>query len=82
MLDADPRRSSTIRRRFYAALAVLIAGVAVAGFWPTYWGLASPARSTSTVLHLHTGVFTAWLLLLITHASLVRRGRTDLRQKL
>lgn len=83
MLDTDSRRSITMRRGFYVATAVLIAGIAVAGFWPTYWGpFFSGTLDKHWLLHLHAGVFTVWLLLLITQTGLVRRGRTDLHQKL
>lgn len=82
MLDADRRPSITVQRVFYVGAAVVIAGIAVAGFWPTYWSpLFSGKLEKHWLLHLHAGVFTGWLLLLITQTSLVRRGRTDLHQK-
>jgi len=83
MLDGDRRPSITIQRGFYVGAAVVIASVAVAGFWPTYWGpFFSGTLDKHWLLHLHAGVFTVWLFLLITQTGLVRRGRTDLHQKL
>lgn len=70
-----------VRRGFYVGLAVLITAVAVAGFWPTYWGpLFSGTLDLHWLLHLHGIVFTAWVLLLIVQTVLVYRGRTNLHQ--
>lgn len=71
------------RRGFYVGLAVLITALAVAGFWPTYWGpLFSGTLDLHWLLHLHGIVFTSWLALLIVQTVLVYRERTGLHQRM
>lgn len=72
-----------IRRGFYVGLAVLMTLLAVAGFWPTYWGpLLSGTLDLHWLLHLHGLALTTWMLLLIAQTALVYRGRADLHQAL
>lgn len=83
MSDGSEGAGAVVRRGFYVLLALLITAVALAGFWPTYWGpLFSGTLDLHWLLHLHGVVFTSWLILLIAQATLVYRGRTDLHQKL
>lgn len=70
-----------IRRGFYVGLAVLITALAVAGFWPTYWGpLFSGTLDLHWLLHVHGVVFTLWLVVLTAQAGLVYQGQTELHQ--
>ncbi|MEO7412772.1 MAG: hypothetical protein ABIZ81_05395 [Opitutaceae bacterium] len=64
-------------------MAVAFLLTAVAGFGPTYFlkGLY-PTPPLSPLLHVHGGVFTAWLLLLIVQSGLVAAHRVDLHQRL
>lgn len=72
-----------VQRASYAGLALLMAAIAIAGFWPSYWGpLLSGSLELHWVLHVHGLVFTGWMLLLVTQAVLVYRGRTDLHMTL
>lgn len=81
MTDRADGAVIAVGRGFYVGLAVLITALAVAGFWPTYWGpLFSGTLDLHWLLHLHGVVFTGWLILLITQTALVYRGRTDLHQ--
>lgn len=81
--EPDPGIEAVVRRGFYVGLAVLMSAFAVAGFWPTYWGpLFSGTLDLHWLLHLHGVVLTTWLLILITQAGLVHRGRTDLHMTL
>lgn len=62
-------------------MAVLILALAIAGFWPTYWGpLLEGTLDLHWLIHLHGIVLSSWLVLLIVQTALVRRGRTDLHQ--
>lgn len=83
MSDGPKGFTLVIRRGFYVGLAVLIAAVAVAGFWPTYWGpLFSGTLDLHWLLHLHGIVFTSWLVLLVVQTVLVYRRRTELHQRM
>jgi hypothetical protein len=58
-----------------------------AGFSPSYFLSAfvdRPARFApiTPYIHLHTAVLSAWLLLFITQAALIRSGRRDLHRRL
>jgi hypothetical protein len=71
------------RRRFYVGVALAIAITVFAGFAPTYF-LRSYYQSTPLrgLLHLHGVVFTAWVLLFLTQATLVSAGRVALHRRL
>ena len=74
--DPAERRSGR-RSRFYLGLALACAAIAILGFAPTYW-LQLP-RGTfvgSPLLHIHGILTTAWILFLVSQASLMSRGRT------
>lgn len=78
MRDESDHPAFVARRGFYVGLALLMTALAIAGFWPTYWGpLLSGTLDLHWLLHLHGIVFTAWMALLVTQVVLVYRGRTD-----
>jgi uncharacterized membrane protein YozB (DUF420 family) len=68
--------------RFFTGMALAALLVAVVGFAPTYYFRSfSDAEPLSTLVHLHGGLATAWLLLFLCQASLVSVGRTDLHRR-
>jgi hypothetical protein len=71
------------RRRFYVGIALAIAITVFAGFAPTYY-LRTYYHSTPLggLRHLHGVVFTAWVLLFLTQATLVSGGRVALHRRL
>ena len=71
------------RRRFYVGIALAIALTVFAGFAPTYY-LRTYYQSTPLggLRHLHGVVFTAWVLLFLTQATLVSAGRVALHRRL
>jgi hypothetical protein len=74
---AAGHRAVPVRRtRFYLWLAVACAIVAIGGFMGTYW-LQLPAGTFRgpPLLHIHGLLCTAWVLYLISQASLVTRGK-------
>jgi hypothetical protein len=77
--DARARVATTRgvhRRRFYIGASVLMGIIAVAGFWPTYFGpLVSGTIAQPPLIHLHATVFTGWLVLFLTQAVLAATGR-------
>lgn len=65
------------------AISLLIAAIAVAGFWRSYFApLLAGTLRTDAVLHLHAAVFVGWLALLIAQAGLAASGRVDLHRRL
>lgn len=80
-----PRRR--VRSPFYAGLALLMIGLALAGFWPQYYswlavGAAPPASTRHWLIHLHSTLFLAWLLVFLVQAVLIWRGRLALHRRL
>lgn len=81
---AIPRRAA--RSPFYAGLALLLIALALAGFWPQYYSSVMrgvvPEASRHLLIHLHSTLFLAWLLLFLLQAALVWRGRLALHRRL
>ena len=70
-------------RRFYVAVAVILAAIVFAGFARTFYLNAYFAkRDLSALRILHGTVFSLWLVLLIAQTSLVAAKRTDLHRRL
>jgi uncharacterized membrane protein YozB (DUF420 family) len=68
--------------RFFTGMALAALLVALIGFAPSYYLRSfSEAEPLTTLVHLHGGLATAWLLLFVTQTSLVSVGRTDLHRR-
>lgn len=72
-------------RRFFTGMALAILATVFVGFGrsfylrPLFPDWPSPAEP---IFYVHGVVFTGWIVLLVTQASLVARGRTDLHRKI
>ncbi len=68
---------------FFSAMALLILATVFVGFARTYY-LAGVfhAPLPSLIIHVHGAVFSCWILLLVTQASLVSAGRVDIHRRL
>jgi hypothetical protein len=73
----------TASRPLYIYMSLACAVTAFAGFAPTYFlrGL-SDLPPLSLRAHLHGGIFTAWMLLFVAQAALIRAERRDLHRSL
>ncbi len=74
-------------------MAVAVTATVVAGFGPTYyfWPMTHVTAYPTglpvkpflpTAIHLHAGLFSLWLLLLVVQATLVTSGRRELHRRL
>ena len=80
-LDAVQRFDPASDRRFFTAMAGVVALVVAAGFGPSYAsGLAPPGLPFW--VHLHGLVMTLWVLLFAAQAWLIGRRRMDLHRQL
>jgi hypothetical protein len=80
---APPRRGRREIRAFFVAIAVLMTLIALAGFWPSYFGrILSGGVQRHWIIHLHALIFSGWLLLLMAQVLLVFRRRTALHRRL
>jgi hypothetical protein len=76
--------------RVYVPLAFLAGALAVAGFWPSYFGplltgtgafRALPLPHGMSVIHVHAAVYMGWLVLVIAQGYLAATRRTALHVK-
>jgi hypothetical protein len=69
-----PRKSP-----FFTILGLTMLVLAVGGFWPQYFsavtGRAPEATTQFWLIHLHAALFTLWLIMYISQASLIMTGR-------
>ncbi|MDM7924082.1 MAG: hypothetical protein QUS14_17485 [Pyrinomonadaceae bacterium] len=69
--------------RFYIVYAAAACALVFLGFGPTYYfRLFSSDNSIPAIVHLHSFVFSAWMLLYLAQTILVEKGRVDLHVKL
>jgi hypothetical protein len=77
---APPRRRA--RPTVYVWLSVLLASIAVVGFWPTFFGPALRGRFPNpTVVEIHALIFVGWLMLLLAQVVLAARGRLEAHRR-
>ena len=70
-------------RQFYIVLGLFMGLLAIAGFWPTYFGpLVTGTLSSPAIIHLHAAVFTGWLLLFLAQVVFAASGRVRLHIQL
>ena len=68
---------------FYVGVTLLMIALALAGFWPQYYGRlltgsALESHVSHPLIYLHSTLFIGWLLILLTQTVFVRQRRTDL----
>ncbi|MBA3578242.1 MAG: hypothetical protein H0W39_11655 [Sphingomonas sp.] len=82
---ASPRKRLR-KSPFFTILGLMMLTLAVAGFWPQYFSAVTGRTPTPTtqfwLIHLHTALFTGWLLIYIWQAALIMTGRARLHLKL
>src|SRR5262249_42838814 len=77
------RRPAIKANRIYVAIGLLVAAMAVSGFWPTYFGpLVQGVVDKPFVIHVHATVFSGWVLLFIAQAVFAATGQIALHRKL
>jgi hypothetical protein len=75
-------RSHPADHRFFGAMALVAAGVIVAGFANTYGRkVLAGTPPLPPVVHLHAALFCTWLVLLVAQAVLVSRGHLALHMR-
>lgn len=71
-------RPGTWSRRFYLLLTLVLIGMVVKGFWPSYYGSlfgGGAGASRAWVMHLHGAIYSGWMLLLLLQVVLAATGR-------
>jgi hypothetical protein len=77
---ADRARTQTSARRrrklIWIGIALLMGGIAVAGFWPSYFGhIPRGTLDQPFVIHVHAAVFMGWLAIVFVQAWLAAIGQ-------
>ena len=80
-IGSERSRARGSGRRFYTAMALVVAAYVLYGFGRSYAASLSPAGLPVWV-HLHGAVFTAWIVLFVAQTWLVGRGNLALHRKL
>jgi hypothetical protein len=64
-------------RRFYVLITLVLIGMVMKGFWPSYFGpmMGGASVPRAWVMHLHGALFTGWMLLLFLQVALAATGR-------
>ena len=71
------------RPPLYIGIAVLTVAIAIAGFWPKYFGpLVAGTLQTITMIHVHAVVFVGWLVIVGMQAWLASTGRIALHARI
>ncbi|MDG2090365.1 MAG: hypothetical protein P8J61_04555 [Gammaproteobacteria bacterium] len=79
-LNINPRSADRI---FFPAIALFAAFIVIVGFGPSYYFKEfTDARELRLSVHLHGLVFSAWIILFIVQAFLVRTGNVSFHRKL
>jgi hypothetical protein len=82
-LDTPSVPAGVARARLaYFAIALLIAGIVTWGFWETYYTQALARADLPAIVHVHAGVFSVWLLVLLAQAAVVVAGNVRLHRRL
>ncbi len=69
-------RNRILRRPLYVGVSLLMAIIALAGFWPTYFGPLTVGRlEQPPLIHFHAVVFVGWLVLFLAQTVLAATGR-------
>jgi FtsH-binding integral membrane protein len=79
-LEHPVRRNTD--RIFFSGMALALASMMVAGFWPTYFMRNAALPPLTWLYHAHGALFVCWMLLFIVQTSLISSQRTDLHRKL
>lgn len=79
----SPARLSPRRRRIFLPAGMIVAALALVGFWPTYYGrLFSGTVQAPPIVHAHAVVMATWLALFLTQIWLAASGRVHLHIRL
>ncbi len=68
---------------FYIGLAIFMIGIAIVGFWNTYFGsFFLGTLDAHWLIHVHVAVFSTWLLLFLSQAILASKDEINFHQQI
>jgi hypothetical protein len=75
IVEGVPTRARARRGPFYVGMSLLIVVVVLAGFGPSFYGMATATQPRPWIAHVHAAVYLGWLALLVTQTVLAARGK-------
>jgi hypothetical protein len=83
MVSGSIRLPPAVARRSYIGISLIIALMAIVGFWPTYLGpLLVGAVESPLVIHFHFTIYSGWVALFVAQSAFASTGRLALHRKL
>ena len=84
MVTKSVRSPFAVTRRVYIGVGLLVALIAIVGFWPTYFAplMLTGTVDTVPIIHFHATVYSGWVLLFIAQIVFSYTGRLPLHRKL
>ena len=77
------RRQVRTVSKLYIGLSILIAAIALIGFWSRYFGpLVRGIADKPNIIHFHAAVFSGWVALFAAQIALAATGRIELHRKI
>lgn len=80
-----PIRAAPAKSPFYTLLASLLLLLAIAGFWPQYYGAVAGGTisevSRHPIIHVHAAMFLGWVVLFFAQAALIFGGKMQLHRR-
>lgn len=81
-IAADPFRTRDADHTFFSVMSVVSAIAIAGGFLNTYGSKMINGTPVPPIIHVHALVFTSWLVVFVTQALLVNRGRVALHKRI
>ena len=85
-IEPVPIRRKLRKSPAFTIFGLILLVLAIAGFWPQYFSAVIGRAPASTVqywlIHLHSALFTIWLLLYISQAAFIMTGRARVHLEL
>ncbi|HEY5551710.1 MAG TPA: hypothetical protein VIK52_07470 [Opitutaceae bacterium] len=74
IIEGAPSRARSARS-FYVGVSLLIVAIVLAGFAPSFFGMAVLGQPKPWIIHVHAAVYLGWLGVLVSQAVLAARGK-------
>ena len=84
MATNSVRSPYAVTRRVYIGIGLLVALIAIVGFWSSYFGplILTGTVDTVPIIHFHAAIYSGWVLLFIAQIVFAYTGRLPLHRRL
>jgi hypothetical protein len=81
-VDMGRAPATSVGRRFYLIMSLLMAAVFIGGFSQTVPSDFAPTPGLPLLLHVHGAVFTLWVLVFVAQPAFIARGSIKLHRQI